>query len=84
MYVSVHSEYIEIGNDKDERFLNTIYIGENIPSSAKIELFYYTVKLFPKICIHCGASGISQTLGNLVDHYPQIFKYKEKPDILRL
>ena len=45
---SVLSEYMGTGNDKDEKFLQTIYVRENISCSSKIELPYYTVDIYPK------------------------------------
>ena len=36
-----------------------------------------------KICIHCGVSGTSRTLGNSVENYPKCLECKAKPDILR-
>ena len=80
---SVLSEFLGTGNDKDERFLNTIYLRENIACSNKIDLPHYIVEMLPKLCIQCRASGTSQTLGNSVKYYPKCLECKEKPDILR-
>ena len=51
---SVLFEYLGTGNDKDEKYLKSIYVRENISCSSKIELTYYSVDYFQKICIHCG------------------------------
>ena len=53
-------------------------------SMSKIELQYYSVDNFQKICIHCGVEGTSRTLGNSVEHYPTCIECKDKPDINRL
>ena len=65
---SVLSEYLGTGNDRDERYLKTIFVRENICSSS-IELPYYTVDAFPKICIYCGTPGTSRNFGKSVEHY---------------
>ena len=66
---SVLSEYIGTGNDKDQKFLQTIHVRENVSCSRKTELPYYTVDIYLKICIHYGVSGTSQTHGNSVEYY---------------
>ena len=37
---SVLSGYMGTGNDKDEKFLQTIYVKENISCTSKIEMQY--------------------------------------------
>ena len=64
IYGSVLSEYLGTGNDRDEKYLKTLFVRENISWSSNIELPYYTVDVYPKICIYCGISGTSRTLGN--------------------
>ena len=80
---SVLSEYLGTGNDKDEKYLKTIFVRENISCSSKIELPYYTVDIFPKICIYCGKTGTSRTLGNSVEHFPKCIDCGDKADVVR-
>ena len=51
--------------------------------SCKIELPYYSVDHFPKICIYCGITGTTRTLGESVECYPKCIECKEKPDVNR-
>ena len=80
---SVLSEYLGSGNNRDERYLKSVYVRENISCDSKIELPYFSVDFFPKICIHCEVIGTTRTLGNSVDYYPKCNECKEKPDIHR-
>ena len=48
---SVLSEYLKTGNEKDERFLDTIYVRKNMLSSSEIEVLCYTIKIFLEIYI---------------------------------
>ena len=80
---SVLSEYLGTGNDRDEKYLKTIFARENISCSSKIELPYYTVDFFPKICIYCGILGTSRTLGNSTEHYPKCIECGDRPDVVR-
>ena len=54
-----------------KKYLKTIFIRENISRASKIELPYYSVDFYPKICIHCGLQGTSRTLGNSLEFYPK-------------
>ena len=83
MYVSVLSAYMGTGNDKDEKFLQTIHVRENVSCLSKIQLPYCTVDIYPKIGIHCGVCGTTQTLGDSVEYHPKYLECKDKPDILR-
>jgi len=69
------------GNDRDAKHLNSIYVRESI--SCSIELPYYSVDHFPKICIYCGIAGTTRTLGDSVECYPKCIECKEKPDVNR-
>ena len=51
---SVLSEYMGTGNDKDEKFLQTIHVRENMSCSSKIESPYYTVANYPKFVLTVG------------------------------
>ena len=73
---SVLSHYFETGNDKYN------YVSENIACSSETDLPYFAVEMFLKICIHCGASGTSQVLGNSMEHYPECIKCKDKRGII--
>ena len=77
------SEYLGTGNDRDEKYLKTIFARENISCSSKIELPYYTVDIFPKICIYCGIPGTSRILGNSIENYPKCIECGDKPDVIR-
>ena len=79
---SVLSKYLGTGNDKDEKYLKTIFVRENISFSRKIELPYYTVDVFPKICNYCGTPGTSRTLGNSVENYPKCVDCSDKPEVV--
>ena len=70
---SVLSEYLGI---------RQLFVRENISCSSNIELPYYTVDVYPKICIYCGISGTSRTLGNYKENYPKCMDCNEKPDIV--
>lgn len=80
---SVLSEYLGTGNDRDEKYLKSLFVRENISCSSKIELPYYTVDFYPKICIYCGITGTSRTLGNSVEHYPKCVECAQKPEVVR-
>ena len=49
----------------------------------KIEIPYYSVENYAKICIHCGVKGTSRTLGNSIENYPKCIDCTDKPDIRR-
>ena len=78
---SVLSEYLGTGNDRDEKHLNSIYVRENISCSSTIELPYYSMDHFPKICIYCGIAGTTHRLGDSVECYPKCNECKEKTDV---
>ena len=78
---SVLSEYEGTGNEKDRKLLNNIHVRENISCSSKIELPYYSVDHFPKICIYCGVRGTSRSLGSSPETYPKCESCKGKPDV---
>ena len=71
------------GEDRDEKSLKTIYARENISCVSKIELPYYSVDFYPKICIYCGITGTSRMLGNSVEYYPKCIECKDKPEVNR-
>ena len=77
------AEYCGTGADRDEKFLNVIFVKENISCTSKIELPYYSVDFSPKICIYCGMTGTSRTLGSSVEFYPKCLSCKDNTDILR-
>ena len=79
---SVLSGYMGTGNDKDEKFLQTIYVRENIMLEQK-RIAILHGGYISKICIHCGVSRTCRTLGNSVEYYPKCLECKVKPDILR-
>ena len=80
---SILSEYLGTGNDRDEKYLKILFVRENISCASTIELPYYTVDFYPKICIHCGTSGTSRTLGTSKENYPKCINCCDKPDIVR-
>ena len=80
---SVLSEYLGTGNDRDEKYLKSLFVRENISCSSKIELPYYTVDFYPKVCIYCGITGTSRILGNSTEHYPKCVECAQKPDVVR-
>ena len=80
---SVLSDYGGTGNDRDEKHLKKIFVRENISCASKIELPYYSVDFYPKICIYCGIKGTTRSLGNLTECYPKCESCKEKPDVPR-
>ena len=80
---SVLSDYEGTGNDRDVKLLANIYVRENISCASKIELPYYSVDHYPKICIYCGVKGTSRSLGNSTENYPKCESCKEKPDVQR-
>ena len=77
------SEYMGTGADRDEKYLKTIFVRENLSCASKIEIPYYSVDNYAKICIHCGVKGTSRTLGNSIENYPKCIDYTGKPDIRR-
>ena len=48
---SIISEYMVTGADRDEKYLKTILVRENLSCASKIELPYYAVDHYPKICV---------------------------------
>ena len=80
---SVISEYMGTGSDRDEKYLKNIFVRENLSCASKIELPYYAVDFYPKICIYCGVKGTSRTLGNAPEHYPKCVDCKDKPEVHR-
>ena len=64
---SVLADYAGTGNDKDLKLIENIYIKENISSANKVELPYYSVDYYPKICIYSGVKGTSRSLGSSMD-----------------
>ena len=66
---SVLSKYEGTGSEKDQKLLNSIYIRENISCSGKIELPYYSIDNFPKICIYYEVKGTSRSLGTSLETY---------------
>ena len=80
---SVLSEYLVTENDRDEKYLKTLFVRENISCSSKVELPYYSVDFYPKVRIRCGVTGTSRTLGNSMEHYPKCLDCAGKPDVVR-
>ena len=68
---TVSSEGEGTGNEKDRKLLNSIYVRRNISCSSKIELPYYSVDHFPKICIYCGVRGTSRSLSSSLKARPK-------------
>ena len=84
VYGSSLSEYLGTGADKDEKHLKDIYVRENLSCSSHIEIPYYAKLLdhYPKVCIYCGVSGTTRTLGNNPKYYPKcVTVCKDKPNI---
>ena len=54
------SEYMGTGTDRDEKYLKSIFVREDISCARKNELPYYSVDFYPQICIHCGMQGTSR------------------------
>ena len=77
------SEYNGPGNDRDEEMLKLIFVRENISCSSKIELPYYSVEHFPRVCIYCGIIGTLRTLKSSDEHYPQCNSCSDKPNVVR-
>ena len=80
---SIISEYMVTGADRDEKYLKTILVRENLSCASKIELPYYAVDHYPKICVYCGATGTSRTLGNSPEYYPKCLECTDKPEVHR-
>ena len=80
---SVLADYAGTGNDRDLKLIANIYVRENISCASRIELPYYSVDHYPKICIYCGTKGTSRSLGNSTETYPKCESCKEKPDVMR-
>ena len=64
---SILSEFLGNGADKDERFLQSIFVRENISCSSKMELPYYSVECYPIVCVYCGTGGTHRTLNPSVE-----------------
>ena len=71
------------GTTEMRSILKNVFFRANISCSSKIELPYFTVDFYPKVCIYCGVTGTSRTLGNSVEHYPKCLKCAGKPDVVR-
>ena len=63
--------------------LRRVYIHENLSCASKIELPYYSVGFFKKICVHCGVAGTSRLLGDALDVYPKCAHCKDKAVVRR-
>ena len=60
-----------------------MFVRENLLCTSKIELPYYSVDFYKKICVYCGLAGTSRLLGNAVDFYPKCPNCEAKPDVRR-
>ena len=82
---SVLSEYQGTGRDPqgEIEMLKRVYIRENLSCDSKIELPYYSVDFFKKICVHCGVAGTSRLLGDALDVYPKCAHCKDKAVVRR-
>ena len=79
---SILSEYLGTGNDRDEKYLKILFVRENISCASNIELPYYKVDVYPKICIYGGTGDTSRTLGNSKENYPKCIDCGDKPGIV--
>ena len=72
MCVSVTVEYhLGTGSDNGKRYVNSLYVRENISFSSEIELPYFSVQhdsQYSKICIYCGFKGTNWTLNNSFEY----------------
>ena len=82
---SVLSEYQGTGREliREKEILQKVFVRENLSCMSKIELPYYSVDLYKKICVYCGISGTNRMLGNAIEHYPKCNNCSQKPDVLR-
>ena len=78
---AVISEYMRTGADRDEKYQKTIFVRENLSCASKIEIPYYSVDNYAKMCNHCGVKGTNRTLGNSIENYPKGIDCMDKPDI---
>ena len=77
------AEFMVNGSDKDERFLNTVFVRANISCKSKIELPYHSVACYPLVCIYCGIGGTHRTLDTSVEYYLNCTNCHDQPNVAR-
>ena len=82
---STLSEYQGTGGEPkiQREIFQKVFVRENLSCVSKIELPYYSVPFYKKICVWCGVSGTARVLGDGVEKYPKCANCNEKPDVLR-
>ena len=82
---SVFSEYLGTGGERnnEKEVAAKVYIRENISCTSKMELPYYSIDFFPKVCIYCGIKGSARILGNSEEFYPKCGNCSTKGDVPR-
>ena len=83
MFGAVLSELMVNGRDRDERFLDTVFVRANISCKSKIELPYNSVACYPLVCIYCGIGGTYRTLNTSVKYYPKCTNCHDQPNVAR-
>ena len=67
------SEYMGTGGEpnQEKTIAEKVFTRGNLFCNSKVELPYYSVDFFPKVCIHCGLQRDGRTLGNSTEVYPK-------------
>ena len=63
--------------------LDKLFVRENLSCTSKIELPYYSVDSYKKICVYCGLPGTSRMLGDGIEFYPKCPNCNAKPAVAR-
>ena len=84
--MSVAPLYLSIqrsgGEPKIQReIFQKVFVRENFSYFSKIELPYYSVPFYKKICVWCGVSGTANVLRDGVEKYPKCANCKLKNDL---
>ena len=77
------NEYNGTSNDRDEEMLGVIFVRANLSCSSKVELPYYSIDHYPRVCIYCGITGTKRTLNLSPENYPKCNNCVDKPDVVR-
>ena len=80
---SSFGEYEGTGNAKEDKITKIVFPRENLSCGSNIELPYYSIESYKKICIYCGGEGTGRTLEDSIQNYPKCRLCECKQDIPR-
>ena len=74
-------EYEGAVNAKEEKITKIVFARENLSCQGNIELPYFSIESYKKICIYCGIAGTNRILEASITNYPKCKRCENKPDI---